>query len=886
MYHNEITDGDAYSSRDELTSCHLIGRTMDSKKLKASFDSSRSNSPSCGANPTSPSICIAIQQAMGDPCVGVLSSTSGDKSMWEDAALGNEFNALLELERLTLVINLKVCEYESDLSDQPNSSQKPMEAKATNALKTLLDSLLSHCLAVKNNIVPLVPLAKQYDVSPKLKGNGFRSLIYVAGQCACAVIFHLRSIAKRGIHSIVVGAQSGTYESLDDYNQILEMIHQILAIALAGHNQSTNMHISSSTSRPTPNKVMKSLFFGDIIQELILIAQNMPRHHFYGHRFGFQYPKTLVKVLEVIMTAMASYSHIKDSQSAFSDFNIGNLVDSVRANVGVLTDKRERANVLSNIGMNKNITLLKSFWDLSENTPAKHAGKIFAPFVAVNRVLQVPSEEVLVTNGDGTAVKIVFPPSSESPGSFENVNVRLISYAWRDGQIFESKHIEQYEKFYAENTNRFTRAASPGLIIHFHGGGFLAQTSQSHEIYLRQWAKTVGVPILSVDYSLAPEHPYPRAVNECYHVYCWALANAHMLGSTAQKVILIGDSAGGNLTMSIALKAILDDVRQPDALMPVYPALYMREMSSPSRLMCIMDPLLPLGVLLACLESYSTQSQCKEDDVLLSPLLADDELLSQLPPVYLSAAMLDPLLDDSVILAHRLVNIGHPMEYKVFELLPHGFLSLVGHSDECKYAATYLEGWLRSIIFPDTSCESRPSIQSFTTNTNNAMRHSTTKIVLPSSSKDSSGHSEPSSMSNFFDGMVTFSESLIARIDTEVDAFSKRAFDSTDLAVGMCSSDENDTDPTMSENTNPMNVDALLTTCSLTGGPSTMANGTFTDTNTPIEQNCPTSIFDAHTHLGTSMKHDSAHDVPLNTVLNGNPLHRVTVTMSTDKDTA
>ena len=79
------------------------------------------------------------------------------------------------------------------------------------------------------------------------------------------------------------------------------------------------------------------------------------------------------------------------------------------------------------------------------------------------------------------------------------------------------------------------------LVIHCHGGGFIACTSASHEIYLREWAAKLEVPIFSIDYSLAPEAPYPRALEEVFYAYCWALNNAHLLGSTAERVVLVGE---------------------------------------------------------------------------------------------------------------------------------------------------------------------------------------------------------------------------------------------------------------------------------------------------------------------------------------------------------
>lgn len=80
---------------------------------------------------------------------------------------------------------------------------------------------------------------------------------------------------------------------------------------------------------------------------------------------------------------------------------------------------------------------------------------------------------------------------------------------------------------------------SRGLIVHCHGGGFVAQSSKSHDGYLRDWAKDLDVPILCVDYSLAPEAPYPRALEEVLYAYCWAKKNSSLLGSTGKKIVIV-----------------------------------------------------------------------------------------------------------------------------------------------------------------------------------------------------------------------------------------------------------------------------------------------------------------------------------------------------------
>ena len=92
--------------------------------------------------------------------------------------------------------------------------------------------------------------------------------------------------------------------------------------------------------------------------------------------------------------------------------------------------------------------------------------------------------------------------------------------------------------------------------ICFIGGGFIAGSPRSHESYLRFWACDIRGPILSIDYSLAPESPWPAALNECVYAYAWALANADKLGTTAEHVYFIGDSAGGNLIIAMTLRCI------------------------------------------------------------------------------------------------------------------------------------------------------------------------------------------------------------------------------------------------------------------------------------------------------------------------------------------
>lgn len=162
-------------------------------------------------------------------------------------------------------------------------------------------------------------------------------------------------------------------------------------------------------------------------------------------------------------------------------------------------------------------------------------------------------------------------------------------------------------------------------------------------MYLAPWAHDItNAIIVSIDYSLAPEAPYPRASQEVFYAYVWCLEQAALLGSHAKRVVLVGDSAGGNLVVSAALRAVMEGARLPDAIFAFYPSLHVGLSLSASRFLSTFDPLLSQSVLETCLEAYVGKDRIGTglaEDPLLSPICAPDDLLRGLPPV--SFASLD-----------------------------------------------------------------------------------------------------------------------------------------------------------------------------------------------------------------------------------------------------
>ena len=197
----------------------------------------------------------------------------------------------------------------------------------------------------------------------------------------------------------------------------------------------------------------------------------------------------------------------------------------------------------------------------------------------------------------------------------------------------------------------------------------------SHENYTRKWVNGLSVPLISVDYSLSPQFPFPKALDEIYQVYLWLITYGEdVLKMSIKNIILVGDSAGGNLVLSLAFLIIAKGVRLPSAVFMAYPALKlsMKELSL-SYLNSLTDPILEYSLLKFCLVSYS--GNCDEYNPFLSPLFMDEKIMKHLPPVRIFGGTSDPLRDDSILLMKKLISLGVDAQMKEIKYFPHGYLN-------------------------------------------------------------------------------------------------------------------------------------------------------------------------------------------------------------------
>jgi acetyl esterase/lipase len=211
-----------------------------------------------------------------------------------------------------------------------------------------------------------------------------------------------------------------------------------------------------------------------------------------------------------------------------------------------------------------------------------------------------------------------------------------------------------------------------------------------------------------VNYSLidqSTDHAYPAALHECYDVYRWVIEGR--LGLNASSVLLVGDSTGANLAAACCMKAIIDQIRIPDGIILACPILNLRSTPTPSRSLYMMDPVLPMNLLLQLRTLYLThhvstqQHTLVDSDPCLSPIVASDELLAQWPTTGIMVGSYDPFVDDSVDFAHRLTENGVKVKLRIFDEAPHSLWDFAPLLPVSQQAVDLTATWMKQILDAD-----------------------------------------------------------------------------------------------------------------------------------------------------------------------------------------
>ncbi|CAO2626399.1 Hormone-sensitive lipase [Lemmus lemmus] len=729
------------------------------------------------------------------------------------------------------------------------SSQGPGET--ARRLSNVFSGVREQALGLEPTLGQLLGVAHHFDLDTETPANGYRSLVHTT-RCCLAHLLHKSRYVASNRRSIFFRAS----HNLAEMEAYLAALTQLRALSYYAQRL-------LAINRPGV------LFFegdegltADFLQEYVTLHKGC----FYGRCLGFQFTPAIRPFLQTLSIGLVSFGeHYKRNETGLS-VTASSLFTGGRFAI----DPELRGAEFERIIQNLDVHFWKAFWNITEIEVLSSLANMASTTVRVSRLLSLPPEafEMPLTSDPKLTVTISPPLAHTGPGP---VLARLISYDLREGQ--DSKALNSLVKSEGPRLELRPRPQqaprSRALVIHIHGGGFVAQTSKSHEPYLKTWAQELGVPIISIDYSLAPEAPFPRALEECFFAYCWAVKHCDLLGSTGERICLAGDSAGGNLCITVSLRAAAYGVRVPDGIMAAYPVTTLQPSVSPSRLLSLMDPLLPLSVLSKCVSAYSgtetedhsdsdqkalgvmglvqrdtslflrdlrlgasswlnsflelsgrktsaptaesmrrsvseaalaqpegllntdtlktltrtdlnfkgnsetsdtpemslsmetlgpstpsdvnfflrhensqEEAEAKDDvgtmdrgprvraafpegfrprrssqgilrmplysspivkNPFMSPLLAPDSMLKTLPPVHMVACALDPMLDDSVMFARRLRDLGQPVTLNVVEDLPHGFLSLAALCRETRQAAELCVQRIRLVLTPPSA---------------------------------------------------------------------------------------------------------------------------------------------------------------------------------------
>ncbi|HYG33415.1 MAG TPA: alpha/beta hydrolase [Clostridia bacterium] len=228
-------------------------------------------------------------------------------------------------------------------------------------------------------------------------------------------------------------------------------------------------------------------------------------------------------------------------------------------------------------------------------------------------------------------------------------------------------------RLYVPQDKQLHRNGKLPLVIFFHGGGWTLGSPTIYDSITRQLARQIPALVLSVDYRLAPEHPFPAALQDTDSVLRWALQHAHEIGGDPTRIVLAGDSAGGNLATVTTLRA--RSYSNPPVAMQVlfYPSTNISSTDYASYQQYGIDHLLTKKAV----ESFRTFYLPRSSDWArpeASPLLAKD--LSNLPPTVIIAAGCDPLRDEGYAYAQKLREHGTQVTYRLEPQLIHAFLNL------------------------------------------------------------------------------------------------------------------------------------------------------------------------------------------------------------------
>lgn len=220
------------------------------------------------------------------------------------------------------------------------------------------------------------------------------------------------------------------------------------------------------------------------------------------------------------------------------------------------------------------------------------------------------------------------------------------------------------------------------VLVWFHGGGFVIGSAAQSEADCRHLATLASMVVVSVEYRLAPEHPFPAAPDDCFTATSWVAEHADELGVDKARLAVGGDSAGGNLATVVALMARDRGAPRIRFQLLVYPVTDLVSLETKSHHENAEGYFLTRRTMFWFRDHY-LKTEADRKNPYASPLHAD---LRWLPPALVVTAGFDPLRDEGEQFAERLERAGAIVKLKRYDGMIHGFFSMNAFLDDGKQA--------------------------------------------------------------------------------------------------------------------------------------------------------------------------------------------------------
>jgi acetyl esterase len=219
------------------------------------------------------------------------------------------------------------------------------------------------------------------------------------------------------------------------------------------------------------------------------------------------------------------------------------------------------------------------------------------------------------------------------------------------------------------------------VLLYFHGGGFTIGSIATHDVLCRQLSHLAGCAVVSLDYRLAPEHPFPTAANDAWDALQWLATHADSLGLSNQHLAVGGDSAGGTLAAMSAIMARDAGLKLALQLL-FYPGCAAhQDMASHRRFAqgFVLDE-----ADIRWFFSHYLRTPADREDWRFAPLMAPH--VDEVAPVWLGLAECDPLVDEALLYGDRLRAVGVPVDLEIYRGVTHEFIKMGRILPEARHA--------------------------------------------------------------------------------------------------------------------------------------------------------------------------------------------------------